>query len=250
MGKLDGKIALVTGGTTGIGFATARLFRDEGARVIATGRNADRVAQARKELGKGVDVVIADAARKEDTDALFVRLARDHGRLDVLFLNAGVARFAPLESMSEELFDENLNVKYKGAFFTLQRAIPLLSRGSSVILNTTIGVHMGMAVTSAYSGSKAALLTLARIASTELAERGIRVNAISPGPVETPILGKLGLPPETLKGFGEKVHARTLGKRFGAPEEIAKTALFLASPDSSFLVGVEIVADGGMTVAA
>src|SRR2546421_497571 len=161
MGRLDGRIALITGGTTGIGFATAKLFRDEGARVIVTGRNADRVVQAREELGRGVEAVTADVARKEDTNSLFVRLARDHGRLDVLFL-----------------------------------------------------------------------------------------NAISPGPVETPIIGKLGLPAETLKGFGERVRTRTLVKRFGGPEEIAKAALFLASSDSSFLVGAEIVADGGLTVAA
>ena len=250
MGKLDGRIALVTGGTTGIGFATAKLFRDEGARVIVTGRNAERVAHAREELGRGVEALIADTARKEDINSLFVRLARDHGRLDVLFLNAGVAGFAPLQDFSEELFDEIMNVNYKGAFFTLQRALPLLSHGSSVILNASIAAHVGMAGTSAYAGSKAALLTLAKVASAELAERGIRVNAISPGPVETPILGKLGLPPETLKGFGERVHARTLVKRFGAPEEIARAALFLASPDSSFLVGAEIVVDGGMTVAA
>jgi len=229
MGKLDGRIALVTGGTTGIGFATAKLFRDEGARVIVTGRNAERVAHAREELGRGVEALIADTARKEDINSLFVRLARDHGRLDVLFLNAGVAGFAPLQDFSEELFDEIMDVNYKGAFFT---------------------ARVGMAGTSAYAGSKAALLTLAKVASAELAERGIRVNAISPGPVETPILGKLGLPPETLKGFGERVHARTLVKRFGAPEEIARAALFLASPDSSFLVGAEIVVDGGMTVAA
>jgi NAD(P)-dependent dehydrogenase (short-subunit alcohol dehydrogenase family) len=238
MGKLDGRIALVTGGTTGIGFATAKLFRDEGARVIVTGRNADRVAQAREELGRGVEVVTADAARKEDSNSLFVRVARD------------VARFAPLEELSEELFDEIMTVNYKGAVFTLQRALPLLSRGASVILNSSISAHVGMAGTSAYAGSKAALLTLAKVASAELAERGIRVNAISPGPVETPILGKLGLPAETLKGFGERVRTRTLVKRFGGPEEIARTALFLASPDSSFLVGTEIVADGGLTVAA
>ena len=250
MGRLDGRIALITGGTTGIGFATAKLFRDEGARVIVTGRNADRVVQAREELGRGVEAVTADVARKEDTNSLFVRLARDHGRLDVLFLNAGVAGFAPLEELSEELFDEIMNVNYKGAFFTLQRALPLLSHGSSVILNSSISAHVGMAGTSAYAGSKAALLTLAKVASAELADRGIRVNAISPGPVETPIIGKLGLPPETLKGFGERVRTRTLVKRFGGPEEIAKAALFLASSDSSFLVGAEIVADGGLTVAA
>ena len=145
MGKLDGRIALVTGGTTGIGFATAKLFRDEGARVIVTGRNAERVAHAREELGRGVEALIADTARKEDINSLFVRLARDHGRLDVLFLNAGIAGFAPLQDFSEELFDEIMDVNYKGAFFTLQRALPLLSRGSSVILNASIAAHVGMA---------------------------------------------------------------------------------------------------------
>src|SRR5207302_6258287 len=165
MGKLDGRIALVTGGTTGIGVGTAKLFRDEGARVIVTGRNAERVAHAREELGRGVEALIADTARKEDINSLFVRLARDHGRLDVLFLNAGIAGFAPLQDFSEELFDEIMDVNYKGAFFTLQRALPLLSRGSSVILNASIAARVGMAGTSAYAGSKAALLTLAKVAS-------------------------------------------------------------------------------------
>src|SRR5207237_10805098 len=143
MGKLDGRSALITGGTTGIGFATAKLCGDEGARVIITGRNADRVVQAREELGRGVEAVTADAARKEDTNSLFVRLARDHGRLDVLFLNAGVAGFAPLEELSEELFDEIMNVNYKGAVFTLQRALPLLSHAASVRLNSSISAHVG-----------------------------------------------------------------------------------------------------------
>lgn len=244
--RLEEKVALVTGGTTGIGFATARRFVEEGARVIVTGQNPERLAQAAREL-PGVDPVRVDAARLEDIDHLFAHVKQRYPGLDVLFLNAGVGKFSPVAETPEALFDEVMAVNFKGPYFMLQRAIPLLRDGASVLFNTSINAHMGMAGTSVYAASKASLITLARVASAELAARGIRVNALSPGPVQTPIFGKLGLPPEQLNGFTSVVRERTMVGRFGDPEEIANAALFLASPESSFLVGTEIVADGGMT---
>lgn len=244
--KLEGKVALVTGGTTGIGFATARRFVEEGARVIITGQDAERLARAAREL-PAADPVRVDAARQEDADRLFEHVKQRYDGLDVLFLNAGVGKFAPVAETPEALFDEIMTVNFKGPYFMLQRAIPLLRKGASVLFNTSINAHMGMAGTSVYAASKASLITLARVASAELAERGIRVNALSPGPVQTPIFGKLGLPPAELEAFASSVREQTMVGRFGDPEEIANAALFLASSESSFLVGTEVIADGGMT---
>jgi NAD(P)-dependent dehydrogenase (short-subunit alcohol dehydrogenase family) len=244
-GKLEGKVAVVTGGNSGIGLATAREFAREGARVVITGREARTLEEAAREIGGEVLALRSDAARLADIDELFAAVKERFGRVDVLFVNAGVAEFTPLEGVTEERFDHILGVNFKGAFFTIQKALPLLSEGASVVLNTSVVAHVGLPNSSVYSASKGALVTLARTLSAELVGRGIRVNAVSPGPVETPIFGRMGLPPEgreeALKGFSEQVPL----KRFGRPEEIAKAVLFLASPDSSFLVGTEIVADGG-----
>lgn len=244
--RLEGKVALVTGGTTGIGFATARRFVAEGARVIITGQNAERLARAAREL-PAADPVLLDAARREDVDGLFEHVKQRYEGLDVLFLNAGVGKFSPVAETPEGLFDEIMTVNFKGPYFMLQRAIPLLRKGASVLFNTSINAHMGMAGTSVYAASKASLIALARIASAELAERGIRVNALSPGPVQTPIFGKLGLPTAELEALASSVREQTMVGRFGDPEEIANAALFLASSESSFLVGTEVIADGGMT---
>lgn len=243
MGKLEGKVAVVTGGNSGIGLATAREFRREGARVVITGRDARTLAEAARELGGDVLALRSDSASLSDIDALFEAVRERFGRVDVLFVNAGVARFAPLEETDEELFDQTMDINFKGAYFTIQKALPLLSEGASVILNASVVAHVGFPNSSVYSASKAALLSLVRTLSSDLIGRGIRVNAVSPGPVETPIFGRMGLPEDAAKGFGEQVPL----KRLGRPEEIAKAVLFLASPDSSFLVGTEIVADGGVS---
>ncbi|MET0647498.1 MAG: SDR family oxidoreductase [Pyrinomonadaceae bacterium] len=246
-GKLEGKVAIVTGGNSGIGLATAKEFSREGARVVITGRDARTLAEAAREIGGEVLALRSDSSSLADIDELFAAVKGKYGRVDVLFVNAGVGKFAPVEETDEELFDQIMDINFKGAYFTIKKALPLLADGASVVLNASVVAHVGLPNSSVYSASKAALLSLARTLSADLIGRGIRVNAVSPGPVETPIFGRMGLPPETrdetLKGLREQV---PLG-RFGRPEEIARTVVFLASSDSSFLVGAEIVADGGVT---
>lgn len=247
MGKLEGKVAVVTGGNSGIGLATAKEFKREGARVVVTGRDARTLAEAAREIGGDVLALRSDASSLADIDELFAAVKERYGRVDVLFVNAGVGKFAPLEETDEALFDQIMDINFKGAYFTVKKALPLLNDGASVILNTSVVAHVGFPGASVYSASKAALLSLVRTLSADLVGRGVRVNAVSPGPVETPIFGKMGLAPEakdeTMKGFREQVPL----KRFGRPEEIAKAVLFLASSDSSFLVGTEILADGGVS---
>src|SRR5215213_2009093 len=242
MGKLEGKVAVVTGGNSGIGLATAKEFRREGAKVVITGRDARTLAEAAREIGGDVLALRSDASSLADIDELFAAVKERYGRVDVLFVNAGVGKFAPLEETDEGLFDQIMDINFKGAYFTVKKALPLLSDGASVVLNTSVVAHVGFPNSSVYSASKAALLSLVRTLSADLAGRRIRVNAVSPGPVETPIFGRMGLPAEAKQGFGEQVPLRRLGR----PEEIAKAVAFLAGPDSSFLLGTEIVADGGV----
>jgi NAD(P)-dependent dehydrogenase (short-subunit alcohol dehydrogenase family) len=247
MGKLKSKVAVITGGNSGIGLATAKEFVEQGARVVISGRDQRTLDEAVNALGDGVLAVRADVAKLADIDELFAAVATNFGRIDVLFVNAGIGKFAPLEAVTEELYDAIIDVNLKGAFFTLQKALPLLADGASIVLNTSINAHIGMPNSSVYAASKAALLSLARTLSAELVGRNIRVNAISPGPVTTPIFGRLGLPAEVLEQTRQSIVSQVPMKRFGRPEEIAKTALFLASSDSSFLLGSEIVVDGGMS---
>jgi NAD(P)-dependent dehydrogenase (short-subunit alcohol dehydrogenase family) len=247
MDKLKGKIAVITGGNSGIGLATAKEFVAQGAKVVISGRDQKTLDDAIRELGREVIAVRADVSKLPDIDKLFTTVRGKFGRIDVLFVNAGIGKFAPFEAVTEEFYDAIIDINLKGAYFTIQKALPLLADGASIVLNTSINAHIGMANTSVYAASKAALLSLARTLSAELVGRNIRVNAISPGPVTTPIFGRLGLPAEALEQLSRDVVANVPMKRFGRPEEIAKTALFLASSDSSFLLGSEIVADGGMS---
>ena len=248
IGKLTGKVAVITGGNSGIGLATAKEFVGEGAKVVISGRDQKTLDAAARELGPEVLVVRADVARLADIDKLFAEVKAKFGRIDVLFVNAGIGRFTALEEVTEEIYDSIIDVNLKGAFFTIQKALPLLVDGASIVLNTSIAAHIGRPIgTSVYSASKAALLSLARTLSHELVGRNIRVNAVSPGPVATPIFGRLGIPAEALEETRRSIESQVPMKRFGRPEEIAKTALFLASSDSSFLLGAEIVADGGLT---
>jgi NAD(P)-dependent dehydrogenase (short-subunit alcohol dehydrogenase family) len=248
MGKLDGKVAVITGGNSGIGLATAKEFVAQGAQVVISGRDQKTLDEAAKELDGKLLAVRADVAKLADIDKLFGAVKTKFGRIDVLFVNAGVGKFVPIEAMSEEIYDSIVDINLKGAFFTVQKALPLLADGASIVLNTSIAAHIGRPIgTSVYSASKAALLSLARTLSAELVGRNIRVNAISPGPVTTPIFGRLGLPAEALAQLRQDVESQVPMKRFGRPEEIAKAALFLASSDSSFLLGSEIVADGGLS---
>jgi len=249
MGRLSGKIAVVTGGTTGIGLSTARLFAAEGAKVVATGRNAQSLAAAREELKGIADVVQSDAGNPADVRKLFEEIGKQYSRIDVLFLNAGIARFAPLADSPEELFDETIRVNLKGPFLALQAALPYLRKGASVIVNTTVGTERALANASIYSASKAALAALARGAAVELAARGIRVNAVQPGPIATPIFGKMGLSAEAREAFAKRIEQQLPLGRFGSPEEVARAALFLASDDSAFVTGHELSVDGGMLAA-
>ena len=247
MGKLDGKVAVITGGNSGIGLATAKEFKEQGARIVITGRDQQSLDEAKRDIGGDVLAVRSDASSLTDIDKLFAAVNEKFGHIDVLFVNAGVGKFAPVEAVTEELFDLVMDVNFKGAYFTIQKALPLLNDNASIILNSSISAHIGMPNSSVYAASKAALLTLARTLSAELVGRGIRVNAISPGPIATPILNRLGLPAGALEETTKNLREQIPMKRFGRSEEIARTALFLASTDSSFLLGTEIVADGGMS---
>ena len=249
MGKLSGKVAVVTGGTTGIGFATARLFAAEGAKVIATGHNPDTLAAARKELSGVAEVVQSDAGDPAQVRKLFEEVGRAHGRIDVLFLNAGIAKFVPLADSSEELFDQTIQVNLKGPFLALRAALPLLGKGASVIVNTSVLSERAFAGAAVYSASKAALAALARGAAIELAARGVRVNVVRPGPITTPILEKTGLSVEAREAFVQDATERVPLGRFGAADDVAQATLFLASDDSAFITGHELSVDGGLLAA-
>lgn len=248
MGKLQGKSVLITGGTSGIGLATARLFRDEGAQLAITGRDPEKLSSAREELGSDTLVVRSEAGNLEEIDLLMEQVKQRLGQLDVLFLNAGVATAAPVEHVSESLFDEIMGINFKGMFFTIQKALPLLSNNASIIVTTSITNQLGSPNFSVYGASKAALRSLVQSLSLELIERGIRVNAISPGPIATPIFDRFGIPPDAVQFIRGEIERKSPSKRFGTPDEVARVALFLASDDSTYVVGEEIVVDGGMSL--
>jgi NAD(P)-dependent dehydrogenase (short-subunit alcohol dehydrogenase family) len=245
-GKLENKVAVVTGGTTGIGLATAKLYRAEGAEVVVTGRDPATLARAREEL-QGSLVIAADQSSLADIDKLVGEVKKRHDKIDVLFVNAGIAQFRPFSDVDEAFFDKIIDVNLKGAFFTVQRFAPILRDGASVVLNTSVVDEKGLANTAVYSASKAGLRSLARTLSTELLPRKIRVNAVSPGPIKTPIIGKLGLDQASLSAIEDQFASMVPMKRVGDAEEVARVALFLASSDSSFVLGSEIAVDGGLS---
>jgi NAD(P)-dependent dehydrogenase (short-subunit alcohol dehydrogenase family) len=246
MQRLQHKTALITGGNSGIGFATAKEFIAQGARVIITGRKQEALDKAKQELGDQVYTILSDTEKMEDIGHLADQVKQVADSIDIVFVNAGIGKFSPIESVTEAHFDEQFNINVKGAYFTIQQLLPLMNDGGSIILNTSINAHIGMAGASVYSATKAAVITFARTLSAELLPRKIRVNAISPGPVKTAILGKTGLTAEQVDGFKSELATKVPLGRMGDPEEIARIATFFASDDSTFVLGAELIADGGM----
>ena len=246
MNTLAGKIAVITGGSSGIGLATAKLFMEAGAKVAISGRNQQALDEAVRQLGNTALAIQSDVSDLRDLDTLFDTVGKKLGRIDVLFANAGIAKFAPATDVTEQFYDEIFDINVKGVFFTIQKAIPLLNDNASIILNTSVVNQAGLPNTSVYAASKAAVRAFARGIAAELASRGIRVNVVSPGPISTPIYGKLGLPKEAVNAFAANILSQVPLKRFGQPEEVAQTALFLASSASSYVTGVELSVDGGL----
>lgn len=244
--KLKNKIAVVTGGNSGIGFAAARELKDNGARVVIIGRNPEAVSKAATEIGGDTMGVTADVSRVADLKQAFQTIREKAGRVDILFVNAGIAQFAPIADSSEELFDAMTDTNFKGAYFTIQNALPLMPDGASIVITSTTAVHFGMPGASVYAAGKSALNSLARTLAIELAGRRIRVNVISPGPIATPIFGKMGMPKEMLDQVAAGMLRQVPLNRFGEAGEIAKGVLFLLSDDSSFMTGQELVVDGGL----
>ncbi|WP_426668720.1 SDR family oxidoreductase [Mucilaginibacter sp. McL0603] len=248
MKNLTNKVAVVTGGNSGIGYATAKELAEEGVKVIITGRNKTAIEKAANELG--VTGIVSDQSKLEQIDQLVAEVKGKFGRVDILFLNAGLASFAPVESATEEHYDQIMNSNVKGVYFTVQKFLPIINDGGSIIFNTSVNAVLAMPDSSVYAASKAAVLSINKVLARELASRKIRVNAVSPGPIETPLYGKLGLSEEQVNGFGKVLGEKILLNRFGKAEEIAHVVKFLASDESSFITGSEITADGGLTVNA
>ena len=245
MGKLEEKIALITGGNSGIGLATAKRFVNEGAYVFINGRREPELTAAVKEIGKNVTAVAGDVANLRDLDRLFAQIKREKGKLDILFANAGVAKYAPLGTISEELFDSIFNINVKGLLFTIQKALPLLPDGASIILNASIVASKGLSANSVYSATKAAVRSFARTWTTDLKDRRIRVNAVSPGSTDTPGLNDLWASAEVGQERLKMIPKIVPLGRLGTSDEIAKAVVFLASDDSSYITGTELFVDGG-----
>jgi len=246
LGKLEGKIALITGGNSGIGFATAKRFVNEGAYVFITGRRKSELEAAVKEVGKNVTAVQGDVANLDDRDRLFAQIKKEKGKIDVLFANAGISKYAPLGTIAEELFDSIFDINVKGVLFTVQKALPLFPDGACVILNASIVAGKGFSSNSVYSASKAAVRSFARTWTTDLKDRRIRVNAVSPGCTDTPGLNELLASSETGKERRKMISDTVPLGRLGRPDEIAKAVVFLASDDSSYITGTESLVDGGL----
>ncbi|NIE65102.1 SDR family oxidoreductase [Burkholderia sp. Ax-1719] len=243
MNRFANKTVLVTGGTSGIGLATAQAYAAEGARVVVTGRDEAALAAARQTLGANALAYRNDAASPAASRELAAALAEAGVRLDAVFINAGVAKFAPFDQVDEALWDESFDINVKGAYFQIQALLPLLNAGASIVLNGSINAHIGMPSSSVYAASKAALVSFAKTLSAELLPRGVRVNVVSPGPVTTPLHGKIGMDDATKVELAKQI---PLG-RFGTAAELASTVLHLSAAESAFIVGTEIIVDGGMS---
>jgi NAD(P)-dependent dehydrogenase (short-subunit alcohol dehydrogenase family) len=244
--RFDGKAVVIIGGNSGIGLAAAKAFAREGARVVITGRQQETLRSASTEIGHSAVAHRSDISEIGQIEALFARLGPELGRIDVLFVNAGVGAFKPIEAVTERDWDQIHDVNLKGVFFCVQKALPFMARGASIVLTGSIGGLKGIPTGSVYSASKAGLRALGRSFAAELVARGIRVNVVSPGPTETPIIHRTeGLPPEAIPALREQMIANTPMKRMGTPEEVAATVLFLASDEAAFVTGVDFLVDGG-----
>lgn len=245
MEKLQNKVALVTGGNSGIGLATARLLREQGAKVAISGRDRKTLDQAVTEIGDGAFGVVADVSSSGDLDKLFRSVSERLGKIDILFANAGVAKFAPIRDTTEALYDEIFDINVRGTYFTVQKSLAHLNDGAAIVINTTFADRVGLPGSSAYAASKAALRSLVRVAAAELVGRSIRVNAVSPGPIATPIFGKLGMAKEAVDELAGVILSRIPMKRLGEAEDVANAVAFLAGPEASYITGVELNVDGG-----
>ena len=247
MKRLENKVALITGGSSGIGLATAKRFIHEGAKVVITGRNEDALNQAIQILGDNNAIAIAsDSGDLNHHDALFSTIEKQYGKLDIVFANAGIILLSDFPGSTERDFDRQFNINVKGTFFTVQKALPLMSKGGSIILTSSVAHHKGLDGHNIYAATKAALRSFARSWTTDLKDRGLRVNCLSPGPIAPPIFSKMGVSEAERELFDMQVASRIPAGRFGLPEEVAAAALFLASDESSFISGIDLSVDGGM----
>ena len=244
--RFQNKVAVVTGGNSGIGLAAAKAFAAEGARVAILGRDGKTLAAARSELGPRSIAVQGDVSRVADIQKLFDTVAKEAERVDALFVNAGIGRFAPIEEVDEDFYESLFATNVKGAFFTIQRALPLMPRGGSIVINSSTVIDVGIPSTSVYTATKAAVASLARSLAQELASRGIRLNIVKPGPIETPIFGRMGMSEAEIQGFAEQTKAQVPMGRFGSAEEVARAVLFLSSDEGSYVHGTSIHVDGGL----
>jgi NAD(P)-dependent dehydrogenase (short-subunit alcohol dehydrogenase family) len=247
MNRFQGKTVLVTGGTSGIGLGAAQAFAAEGARVVITGRDSTVLDQAHKLVGRDALGIKNDASVFSEAKRLATELKAQGVNLDAVFINAGIAKLGPFIDVDEKVWDLTFDTNVKGAYFQIQALLPLLNRGASIVINGSINAHIGMPNTSVYAASKAALISLAKTLSAELLPRGVRVNVVSPGPVETPLYNKLGLDDAAREATAAQIQSQVPVGRFGTVAEIASTVVHLAAPESAFIVGTEIIADGGMS---
>jgi len=245
MKRLQGKVAVITGGNSGIGLASAQRLKEEGAKVAITGRSQKTLDEAVKLLGNDILAIQSDVSKSGEIEKVYEAVSKKFGKIDILFANAGVAKFLPVTAVTEAHYDEQFDINSKGAYFTIQKALPYLNDGASIVLNTSVVSHQGLPTGSVYAATKAAMRSLTRSFASALVERNIRVNAVAPGPIETPIFNKAGLTREEIGAFkASQVAAVPLG-RMGTPDEVANAAVFLASDDSSYVTGIELFVDGG-----
>jgi len=244
--RFEGKVAVVTGGNSGIGLGVAKAYAREGAAVVISGRDEKTLASAAKEIGPGTLALRADATKISDIESLMNAVRQKHGRIDALFVNAGIGEFMPIDKVTEAFYDKTFNVNVKGVFFTIQKALPLMVSGSAIVLNASINGHIAMPNASVYAATKAAVLSLAKNISEETVSRGIRINTVSPGPIESALLAR-NLNASDLKQTNDWIVSQVPMKRFGKPEDIAAAVLYLTAPESSFVIASDLVVDGGMS---